>query len=112
MAWKKTGVAFATLAPGSMREVNLDGAPVLLVRLAEDVHAIAAICTHEGGILVDGSLEEGRLTCPVHGARFDPRSGSVIADPDGIEPPEGAIEPLARYEVRVAGGMVEVDLGD
>jgi len=111
MAWAKTGVALGALPPGTMREVDLDGTAVLLVRLGPEVHAVAGICTHEGGILADGSLAGARIKCPVHGAVFDARDGSVLADPDDVEPPEGVARPLQRYSTRVLDGMVEVDLG-
>ena len=109
MAWHKTGVAYAAFPAGSMREVNLGGTPVLLVRLAADVRATDAICTHEGGILADGRLSGDRLVCPEHSATFDVLTGRVVADPDG-EPPAGRIQPVEVYPVRVVEGMVEVDL--
>ena len=111
MAWSKTGIAYGAFPPGTMREVDLEGTPVLLVRLAADVHAVGAICSHEGGILADGTLAANRVTCPVHGAAFDVRSGHVLADPDGVEPPAGQIDALTRYPTRVVDGFVEVDLG-
>lgn len=111
MAWHKTGVALGALPSGTMREVDLAGTPVLLVRASADVHAVAAICTHAGGILADGTLRDRRVTCPVHEAAFDVSTGTVLADPDATEPPEGRIEPLARYATRVVEGFIEVDLG-
>ena len=111
MAWFKTGVAFKAFPAGTMREVDLDGTGVLLVRLAEDVHALGSICPHEGGILADGTLDGARVKCPVHGATFDAQTGAVLADPDGIEPPTGAIDAETRYPTRVVDGMIEVDLG-
>ena len=110
MAWRKTGVAVDAFPAGSKQEVHLEGTSVLLVRLGETVRATAAICTHEGGILADGMLEGQRLTCPVHSAVFDVTTGAVLSDPDGIEPPQGAIPPIASYLTRVVEGMVEVDL--
>ena len=112
MPWKSTGVAVATLPPGSLREVTVGGASVLLVRLAEAVHALDPYCPHAGGVLGEGelTLDGARLTCPVHAAVFDATSGAVLADPFGIQPPEGGVDPLTRYPVRVVGGVVEVDL--
>ena len=97
MAWKKTGIAPGAFPPGSLREVRFEGTTVLLVRVAEQVHALQNICPHAGGILADGTLTGAQLSCPEHGARFDVTSGAVLADPDGVEPPQGAIEPLLRY---------------
>jgi len=95
---------------GSVREIHLDGTPVLVVRVAEEIHALEAICPHAGGILADGTLSGDRLTCPEHSAGFDVRTGHVLSDPDGIEPPQGAIEPIARYRTRVSDEMIEVDV--
>jgi nitrite reductase/ring-hydroxylating ferredoxin subunit len=41
------------------------------------VYAMDAICTHEGGPLDEGSLQEFSLTCPWHYAVFDVRKGKV-----------------------------------
>ena len=110
MTWQPTGVAVATLGAGSMREVTVGHRTLLLVRLSEAVFAVEALCPHLGGLLADGSLEGHRLTCPEHAAVFDARDGSVVADPFGVEPPEGAVAPLDRYPTRIVSGMVEVDL--
>ena len=112
MTWRSTGVAFGAFPAGSMREVHVDGTPILLVRVAERVHALDAICPHEGGILADGTLEGDALACPVHGATFDVRDGSVVADPDGIKPPQGGVGPVGRYPIRVLEDMIEVDLAE
>jgi apoptosis-inducing factor 3 len=110
MAWKSTGVAESTLARGTLREVNAGGSALLLVRLAETVHALDPYCPHAGGVLAEGTLDGVRLECPVHAAVFDASDGQVIADPFGISPPSGGVDALTRYPVRIAAGMVEVDL--
>ena len=110
MPWLKTGMAVDGIPKGSMREVHLEGTPVLLVRLSESVRALAPVCTHEGGILSDGQLSGGRLTCPEHQAAFDVLTGRVVADPDGVEPPIGRIDPLATFPTRVVDGLIEVQL--
>jgi nitrite reductase/ring-hydroxylating ferredoxin subunit len=112
MTWVGTGIALATFPPGSKRPLRLNETELVLVRLGEPVHAFAAHCPHEGGILADGELTASRLICPLHGAQFDAVSGQVLADPDGIEPPQGATESLARFPTRVVGGLLEVELPD
>jgi nitrite reductase (NADH) small subunit len=110
MPWKSTGVAESTLAPGSLREVRVGTSSVLLVRLAEEIHALDPYCPHAGGVLAEGILEGRRLTCPVHAAVFEAGSGAVVEDPFGIAPPEGGVDPLTLYPVRLVDGTVEVDL--
>jgi nitrite reductase/ring-hydroxylating ferredoxin subunit len=112
MAWVSTSVAIGAFPSGSMREVHVGETSVLLVRIAEAVRAVEAICPHAGGILADGSLSGSRIACPVHGATFDALTGRVLADPDGIEPPQGGVSALQVYPTRVVDGLVEVGLPD
>jgi nitrite reductase/ring-hydroxylating ferredoxin subunit len=110
MTWHKTGVAADTIAPGATREVLVGATAVLLARTARGFYAVEAVCPHIGGLLADGPLREDRVTCPEHAAVFDVTDGRVVADPFGVEPPEGAVGPLRSYPVRVEAGLVEVDL--
>jgi nitrite reductase/ring-hydroxylating ferredoxin subunit len=111
MSWKSTGVAVATLADGVSREVTVGGSSILLVAWKGQVHALTGICPHLGGILADGLIEEGHVTCPEHNAQFEIATGKVLVDPFGMEPPQGGVDPLQSYATRVEAGMVEVDLG-
>ena len=110
MPWQSTGVAAETLAPGTTREVMVGVTPILLANLGTAIHGIEATCPHIGGLLADGALAGSRITCPDHGAVFDVTNGKVIADPFGVEPPEGAVEPITTYLTRVTNGLIEVDL--
>jgi nitrite reductase/ring-hydroxylating ferredoxin subunit len=110
MTWRPTGVAASTLPTGTPREISLGGQSVLLVRVGEEVRALDPYCPHAGGVMAEGTVEGLRLTCPVHAAVFDARSGAVIEDPFGISPPQGGVDPLSSYSTRVVDGMVEVDL--
>ena len=59
------------LKDGEKREVEVDGikdGKVLVVKVAGEVHAMSANCTHYGAPLVKGVVTgDGRLTCPWHG---------------------------------------------
>jgi nitrite reductase/ring-hydroxylating ferredoxin subunit len=110
MTWRRTGIAADTLLPGRMREVQIDSSAVLVVRVGPLIYAVDAVCPHLGGLLADGELAGRRLTCPMHEAVFDVATGLVLADPFGVEPPEGGVAPVASYATRVEGGIVEVDL--
>ncbi len=110
MTWVKTGVAFATLTDSRPQELVVDGRTLLLVRSSGRLHAVDGICPHLGGLLAEGTVEGDRLTCPLHGAVFSVASGTVLADPFGLEPPEGGVDPLRTFPTRVEAGMVEVDL--
>lgn len=65
--------------------------------------AIDNVCTHDGGTLGEGELDDCQVECPRHGARFELLTGRVTALP--------AVFGVNAYPVRVVDGEVEVDLG-
>jgi len=96
---KEVDVAALTEIPdGGMKRVDAKGYPVLLVRRGEEVHAIAAICAHQGGPLEKGKLEGDVVTCPWHGSQFCVRDGSIVHGPTAY--------PQPAFEARVAGERV------
>ena len=94
--------ALAELAPERPVLVTLNGTRVALVRLGEQVHALADVCAHQGGPLSEGRLAGARLACPWHGWMYDVRTGQCLL------PARGG--PVASYPVRVEDGEVWVDL--
>jgi nitrite reductase/ring-hydroxylating ferredoxin subunit len=56
--------------------VEFGGAPFRLVLVAGELLAHAAICPHWLGPLDEGEVEDGCVTCPWHGYRFDVESGA------------------------------------
>ena len=86
------------------RSVTVDGRRIAVFRLPEGWAAIDAACPHRGGPLGDGLVAEHCVTCPLHGRRFDLRSGVR----------EGGDERIATYPVREREGLLElqVDTGE
>ena len=68
------------------------------------LYAVDDTCTHVGGILSEGLCEDGVVTCPWHGARFRLRDGQ------GLGPP--AYRALQTYPVRIANGLIEVEIDE
>lgn len=86
-----------------LRQVNVDGVPVLLARSQYgEVCALANVCTHLGGPLAEGSRDGDTVICPWHGSRFDLRTGAVVEGP--------AVFAQPRIETRVRDGKIEVGL--
>jgi len=65
------------LKEGGLLRVELGGRPIVLAMVMGKIYAMDAICTHQGGPLDEGILEEYNLTFPWHNAVFDVRSGNV-----------------------------------
>lgn len=96
--------AESALAEGKPALVDAAGVPVMLVRRDGRVVALADRCTHRGGALHDGDLDENTVTCPLHGSRFSLDDGSVCAGP--------ATRPVPPFEVRSVDGRIQVRRGD
>jgi nitrite reductase/ring-hydroxylating ferredoxin subunit len=95
-------MALADLPLGKMRTCNLDGREIVICRIREGVFALDNICTHAHARLCEGRLRSTRLVCPLHGASFDVRAGTVLRSP--------AVRPLVTHRVRLSQGTIEVAL--
>ncbi len=76
------------------------GVPVLLARQNGTVVALAGRCTHRGGPLADGSVDDGCISCPWHGSSFDLATGAVRHGP--------ATRPQPVLSARVHDGRIQV----
>lgn len=91
------------IAPGDVEVVEVEGRSLCVGHLADGRWGVIDnVCTHDGGILGEGELEESDVECPRHGARFDLLTGEVKALP--------AVFPVNAYPVRVVDGRIEVKL--
>jgi nitrite reductase/ring-hydroxylating ferredoxin subunit len=77
-----------------------DGVEVVLVRIGEQVFAVSPLCTHQDAWLDAGWAhpESLEVECPLHGGKFDLRSGNPTQ-----EPPTA---PISTYQTRVEGDEV------
>jgi nitrite reductase/ring-hydroxylating ferredoxin subunit len=89
------------LRPGEGRLVEIDGKEIALFRAGDALHAIEDTCLHAGGPLHEGTLDGTTVTCPWHEWRFDVATGRCELNP---------MVSLARYPVRVNGGMIEIEV--
>jgi len=84
--------------------VEIDETPVVLLRVGGEFFALDDVCTHDGGPLAEGDLEDHTIACPRHGAKFDIRTGAALTMP--------ATKPTRSHEVKVVGDDVFVRLRD
>lgn len=88
------------IAPEETLRVEVGGTLICLANVAGRIYAVSDDCPHVGGALSDGELTGCALTCPVHLAQFDVRTGRVLRGP--------AREDVATYAVRVEGETIFV----
>lgn len=90
--------AEADVPEGGAKCVTVDKKQYALFKVRGTVYCIDNRCTHMGGPLCEGDLEEFIVTCPWHGSRFDVKTGEVVGPP--------ARTPVRSYPVTVEGGKV------
>ncbi len=90
------------LASGMMRRLEIGERRILLASVAGCIYATDDACTHEEASLSTGSLRGEWVKCPLHGSRFNVRTGEVVDEP--------AEARLRTYAVRVEAGDIWVDL--
>jgi 3-phenylpropionate/trans-cinnamate dioxygenase ferredoxin subunit len=95
-----TVAAVADIVPGDYAQVEVDGVLVAVFNILGEFYAIEDTCTHDGGELAGGAVEDHQVICPRHGARFCLRTGAALTPP--------AYEPVRTYETRVVDGVVQV----
>ena len=93
---------WSDLPAGTPTKVEAGGATILLYRSGERILAIGGRCSHAGGPLPEGKIDDGALCveCPWHGSVFRLEDGGVVHGPASV--------PQAAYAVRVNDGRIEV----
>ena len=89
------------LSPGSSLQLFLDGKEIALFNIEGTIYAVDDRCSHAEAPLSDGVVEGCEVECPLHGARFDLRSGENLTPP--------ALEPISTYGVKIEGNEIYID---
>src|SRR5438477_3750291 len=87
---------------GTGKYFDVDGDPVAIWHVDGNFYATTDVCAHEEASLSEGELDGEAVECPLHGARFNVRTGKVLALP--------AVTNIKTYPVRVVGTDVEVEI--
>ena len=76
---------------------------IAIFELDGDVVAVENVCRHVGNPIDDGLVEDGCVSCPWHGWRYDLRSGEHLTL-------FGRRRGLRTFAVRIEGDAVLVDV--
>ena len=66
---------------GKMKMVKVEENEIMIANINGNYYAIANRCSHKKGDLSKGSLDDNIVTCPMHGSRFDVRTGKAVEGP-------------------------------
>jgi len=82
--------------------LEIDHTPIAIFNLDGEFCAIQDNCPHQHLPIADGVIDDGTITCPYHNAKFDLKTGAVLAPP--------ACENLTTYPTRIVNGEIQVQL--
>ena len=91
---------YADLTPGKATKVTVGDKDVCVVRVNEEVFAVADICSHSEASLSEGEVSGEKIECWLHGAEFDLRTGAALTPP--------ATESLEVFEVKRDGISITI----
>jgi len=98
---KYTGIASTSDIPeGKLKVYEIDYHRILIAHTSNGFHAVADECTHDRVSLGEGCIHDDEIVCPAHGARFNLRTGAVVAPP--------AVVPLDTIELKIEGDEIFV----
>jgi nitrite reductase/ring-hydroxylating ferredoxin subunit len=92
----------AEISDQSAKLIKIGNKRIALFNLGGQFFAIDDTCSHADGPLSEGEIEGEEVECPWHGSRFNIKTGEVTAEPAG--------ENVGRYNVRVTGDDLEVEV--
>ena len=93
-------IAFDTLVDGKPVAIEVDGTPVCVVKVADEIFAVADTCTHSEASLAEGEVTGSKIECWLHGAEFDLKTGKALTPP--------ATEALKTFNVKRNGNQLTI----
>jgi nitrite reductase/ring-hydroxylating ferredoxin subunit len=90
------------VGPGEIKQYLVEDRFVALCNVEGEFHAFEDVCTHQFTHLSEGEFSDTQVTCPLHGAKFDVKTGAAKSLP--------AVKPVPKHEVKVENGNVYVAL--
>ena len=93
--------SISDLKPGENKIVFIEDEEIALFNIGGEFFAISNSCPHRGGPLGEGSLDGDIITCPLHGWRFNVKSGMNEVMPN---------VKVQCYQVKIEGNDILVSL--
>ena len=95
-----TTLEMPALAPEQREVVTVGGRCVLVCNVGGVHYAVENRCTHQETTLHEGRIRHGFIACPLHGVRFDLKTGEPKGDLTRI--------PLRTFSVTEEGGTLTI----
>lgn len=73
---------------------------VAIFQVGDEYFCLEDLCSHEEYPLSEGTTEDCRIECPLHGSWFDLRTGAALNLP--------AVQPVRTFELKIDGEDIYV----
>ncbi len=103
MSQKHTVIHKDELKPGQMGCYEVNQQRIIIANVEQHYYAFDEMCSHEDSPLWRGALKGTCVECPLHGSRFDLKTGNPLEDP--------ATLPIKVYTTEIIDDMVQVEIG-
>lgn len=90
------------IAPQECKLIEIERKAIAIFNLSDGFYAIEDNCPHQHLPLADGLVEGDVITCPYHNAKFNLKSGAVLAPP--------ACENLTIFSTRVVEDKIQIEI--
>jgi nitrite reductase/ring-hydroxylating ferredoxin subunit len=80
LAEYKLGININDLKDDTPVTATAGGKVFAVVKVDGKLHVLDGICTHQGGPLGEGSIDDGELICPWHSGAYDIETGKADED--------------------------------
>lgn len=80
--WFKIAESFSAIefSANGLAEIHVHGKLICIARKGTHLFACTQKCPHAGGNLSEGFIDgSGNIVCPLHGYRFDPKTGRNVS---------------------------------
>jgi 3-phenylpropionate/trans-cinnamate dioxygenase ferredoxin subunit len=92
----------ADIPAGKCKRVLVKRRPIAVFNCGGEYFAIDDTCTHDEASLAGGEVDGCVVTCPLHGAQFDIKTGEALSLP--------AATPVETYKVTLDGTAIMVEV--
>ena len=87
---------------GSIKKFEINDDEITICNINNQIFAINDNCSHDEASLQEGFIDGYEIECPMHGAKFDIRTGEVTCLP--------AVSPIKTYNIKINNGAIELEI--
>ena len=87
---------------GQMKKISSYENEIVIININGDYFAIDDTCTHAGGSISEGKLDDSTIICDWHGAQFDCKNGKLLKFP-------AKINDLKSYKIVIESDKIFVE---